>query len=102
MVRAEQALFGGRLPSSTLQAALSTPGRPGALDYLATAVHASYFFGFVLVGLAIWLFARERFAFRPLCDQTERPKPAGGPGDRHWGGIEPVNQVFGSSGLATD
>jgi membrane-associated phospholipid phosphatase len=61
VVGAEAALFSGQMPSAVLQGLFYVPGRPGALDYVATGVHASYFFGFVLVGLAIWLFARERF-----------------------------------------
>jgi membrane-associated phospholipid phosphatase len=57
----EAGLFAGTLPSAWLQAHLYVPGRPGALAYAATAVHASYFFGFVVVGLGTWLAARRDF-----------------------------------------
>lgn len=57
----ESAAFGGTTPTAFLQALLYTPGQQGALDYLAMGVHASYFFGFVVVGLGAWLFAREQF-----------------------------------------
>jgi membrane-associated phospholipid phosphatase len=59
---AEGALFGGPTPTTWLQQRLYTPGHAGPMEFAATAVHASYFFGFVLVGLAVWLFARQRFA----------------------------------------
>jgi membrane-associated phospholipid phosphatase len=56
------ALFAaGSTPTAWLQERLYRPGDPGPLEYLATAVHASYFFGFVVVGLGIWLFRRRHF-----------------------------------------
>ena len=58
----ESRLFQGVSPPTWLQERLYQPGSPGPLEYLATAVHASYFFGFVAVGLGIWLVRRERFA----------------------------------------
>ena len=61
VVRGEEALFGGALPSAALQSAFYDAAAPGWLDYAATAVHASYFFGFVLVGLVLWLFRRPHF-----------------------------------------
>ena len=57
----ETALFGGALPSAWLQDHFYRPGGEGPLDYLATAVHASYFFGFVMVGLGTWFLARPSF-----------------------------------------
>jgi membrane-associated phospholipid phosphatase len=57
----EAALFGGVVPTSWLQARLFVPGHPGGLDYAATAIHASYFFGFVAVGLGTWLWRRTEF-----------------------------------------
>ncbi len=61
----ESRLFRGVSPPTWLQERLYQPGSPGPLEYLATAVHASYFFGFVAVGLGIWLVRRERFAHYP-------------------------------------
>jgi membrane-associated phospholipid phosphatase len=57
----ETRLFGGVSPPTWLQERFYQPGSPGPLEYLATAVHASYFFGFVAVGLGIWLVRREWF-----------------------------------------
>jgi membrane-associated phospholipid phosphatase len=55
-------LFGaGSTPTAWLQERLYRPGVAGPLEYLATAVHASYFFGFVVVGLGIWLARRRHF-----------------------------------------
>jgi membrane-associated phospholipid phosphatase len=62
VARLEAVLFGGTTPTTWLQERLYRPGAAGPLEYLATAVHASYFFGFVFVGLAIWLFRRRAFA----------------------------------------
>jgi membrane-associated phospholipid phosphatase len=62
VARLEGALFGGTLPTTFLQERFSSPGAPGFLDNAAAAVHASYFFGFVVVGLGVWLWRRERFA----------------------------------------
>ena len=58
----EAAMF-GQLPSAALQQALggAAGGGGSALAYAATAVHASYFFGFVVVGLVLWVCARHRF-----------------------------------------
>lgn len=58
----EVTLFGGVMPSAWLQARLYLPGHAGWLDYAATAIHASYFFGFAFVGLGLWLWAHEQFA----------------------------------------
>ncbi|MBI3972828.1 MAG: phosphatase PAP2 family protein [Chloroflexi bacterium] len=60
VVRLEMALFGGELPTTWLQQRLYVPGDSSLLDYAATAVHASYFFGFVVVGLGVWLLARSK------------------------------------------
>jgi membrane-associated phospholipid phosphatase len=59
----EQALFGGTLPSTWMQQTLrgAGSGPAVALDYAATAVHASYFFGFVAVGGWLWLRAHHLF-----------------------------------------
>lgn len=57
----EATLFGGTTPTTWLQQRFYTAGDARVLDYIATAIHASYFFGFVLVGLLVWLFVRERF-----------------------------------------
>jgi len=62
VARLETALFGGVSPVTWLQGRLYRPGEAGPLEYAATAVHASYFFAFVVVGLGIWLLRRERFA----------------------------------------
>jgi membrane-associated phospholipid phosphatase len=63
---AEAWLFGGTLPSTWLQTALRSESSgvsdvSEALDYAATALHASYFFGFVAVGLWLWLRAHHLF-----------------------------------------
>lgn len=55
-------LFGGTTPTTWLQERLYHPEQPSALDFAATAVHASYFFGFVAVGLGVWLCQREQLA----------------------------------------
>jgi len=56
----EAALFGGTTPTAWLQ--LHVPaGTRAWLDGLATWIHASYFFGFVLVGLWLWLHKRPLF-----------------------------------------
>lgn len=62
IAHAEATLFGGEVPSAWLQARLYLPGHAGWLAYAATAVHASYFFGFAFVGLGLWLWAHEQFA----------------------------------------
>ncbi|MDQ3703035.1 MAG: hypothetical protein M3442_19250, partial [Chloroflexota bacterium] len=55
-------LFGGTTPTAWLQERYYRPAQPGALDLVATAVHASYFFGFVAVGLGVWLRQRRQLA----------------------------------------
>ncbi len=59
----ELRLFDGELPSAWLQQTLRGGGGLDALDYAATAVHASYFVGFVAVG--VWLWLRAHRLFRP-------------------------------------
>jgi membrane-associated phospholipid phosphatase len=56
----ESALFGGSTPTAWLQG-LVPDADGGWLAYAATAVHASYFFAFVVVGLWLWLRARRLF-----------------------------------------
>jgi membrane-associated phospholipid phosphatase len=56
----EAALFGGVTPTTWLQDQLLSAD-PGSLAYTATVIHASYFFGFVLAGLGIWLVRRQLF-----------------------------------------
>jgi membrane-associated phospholipid phosphatase len=62
VARLDTVFAAGSTPTAWLQARLYRPGVPGSLEYLASAVHASYFFGFVVVGLGIWLFRRYHFA----------------------------------------
>jgi membrane-associated phospholipid phosphatase len=61
VARLDTLFAAGSTPTAWLQERLYRPGVAGPLEYLATAVHASYFFGFVVVGLGIWLFRRRRF-----------------------------------------
>ncbi len=61
VARLEAALFGGTTPTTWLQERYYQPGQSDALDFAATAVHASYFFGFVTVGLGVWLHRRRQF-----------------------------------------
>jgi membrane-associated phospholipid phosphatase len=61
VARVELALFGGVSPSTWLQQRFYVPGHSGLLEYAATVVHGSYFFGFVTVGLGLWQFARHHF-----------------------------------------
>jgi membrane-associated phospholipid phosphatase len=66
----EALLFGGATPTAALQALRSGRAAP-ALDRVATAIHASYFFGFVAVGLAVWVRDREQFcAYRGVIAVT--------------------------------
>ncbi|HET7770487.1 MAG TPA: hypothetical protein VFN74_17060, partial [Chloroflexota bacterium] len=58
----EAQLFGGVTPTATLQALRAADPLTRAVDSLATAVHASYFFAFVVVGGWLWLRARPHFA----------------------------------------
>lgn len=56
----EQWLFGGETPTSLLQSMRSL-GETRVLDSVATVIHASYFFAFVVVGVWLWLRARTLF-----------------------------------------
>jgi len=56
----EATIFGGTTPTAWLQLHVPTGSR-ALVDGLATWIHASYFFGFVLVGLWVWLRARPHF-----------------------------------------
>jgi membrane-associated phospholipid phosphatase len=57
----EAQVFGGETPTALLQS-LRTGGAASPIDAAATAVHASYFFAFVVVGVVLWLRARPHFA----------------------------------------
>ncbi|HEU5314502.1 MAG TPA: phosphatase PAP2 family protein [Chloroflexota bacterium] len=61
VARLESALFGGTLPSEAVQSLRAQPVAATLLDAVATAIHASYFLGFVAVGLAVWVTARAHF-----------------------------------------
>ena len=54
-------LFGGVTPTALLQS-LRVHDAARLADAVATAIHASYFFAFVVVGVALWLRARRHFA----------------------------------------
>ena len=58
----EAQLFGGETPTAALQALRVAGGATRLADALATTVHASYFFAFVVVGGWLWLRARRHFA----------------------------------------
>jgi hypothetical protein len=57
----EAALFGGVTPTAALQR-LRADGNWSAIDAVATLVHGSYFFAFVVVGLWLWLRRRALFS----------------------------------------
>ena len=57
----EMQLFGGQTPTAALQALRDSGVATRLADAGATAIHASYFFAFALVGGWLWLHARERF-----------------------------------------
>ena len=58
----EGQLFGGVTPTAALQALRAADPLSRTVDSLATAVHASYFFVFAVVGGWLWLRARPHFA----------------------------------------
>lgn len=61
VVRADQAMLGGQVLSVSLQRALFQSGTIGPLEQFLTVVHGSHFLFFLLVGMAVWLFARDQF-----------------------------------------
>jgi len=64
---ADRLLGGSTVPTVTLQHALYVPGHPHWYDYATFAVYLSHFFVTLLVAVALWRFAHDRFGrFRTL------------------------------------
>jgi membrane-associated phospholipid phosphatase len=60
-MRIDEWLFGGTVPTVTLQRAFFTPGHVHVWDYLAFLVYLSYFFVPLVVAGLLWKFAYHRF-----------------------------------------
>jgi membrane-associated phospholipid phosphatase len=61
-IAAERALFGGTVPSVTLQRALFAEREIGTLEKSLVVVHASHFLMFLCFALLVWLVRTESFA----------------------------------------
>ena len=60
-IRIDEWLFGGTVPTISLQHALYTPGVAHAWDYVAFGVYMTHFFASFVVAALLWRFAHERF-----------------------------------------
>ena len=60
-IRADEALFGGTVPTVLMQRAFYSPAHPHWWDYAALAVYTSHFFVPALVGLFLWVRSRPRY-----------------------------------------
>ena len=60
-IRADEFMFGGAVPTVTLQHLLYTPGHPHWWDYIAFLVYLSHFFVSLIVAALLWKFAYARF-----------------------------------------
>jgi membrane-associated phospholipid phosphatase len=60
-IRVDEWLFGGTIPTVTLQRAFYTPGHVHVWDYVAFLIYLSYFFVPIIVAGLLWKFAHHRF-----------------------------------------
>jgi membrane-associated phospholipid phosphatase len=60
-IRADEWLFGGTVPTVTLQHAFYTPGVAHVWDYAAFFVYMSHFFASFVIAAWLWKFAYPRF-----------------------------------------
>jgi membrane-associated phospholipid phosphatase len=60
-IRVDEFLFGGTVPTVTLQRALYTPGHPHVWDYAAFLVYLSYFFVPLTLALLVWKLRHQDF-----------------------------------------
>ncbi|HEX9466836.1 MAG TPA: phosphatase PAP2 family protein [Acidimicrobiia bacterium] len=60
-IRIDEWLFGGTVPTISLQHALYTPGVAHLWDYVAFGVYMTHFFASFVVAAMLWKFAYERF-----------------------------------------
>jgi membrane-associated phospholipid phosphatase len=60
-IRVDEVLFGGTVPTVTLQRWLYTPGSPRPWDYLLALVYLSYFFVPLITAALVWKFAHQWF-----------------------------------------
>lgn len=60
-IRVDEFLFGGTVPTVTLQRWLYTPGSPRLWDYLMVLVYLSYFFVPIITAALLWKFAHQWF-----------------------------------------
>jgi len=60
-IRFDEWLFGGTVPTVTLQRWFYTPGSPHLWDYLMVLVYVSYFFVPLITAALIWKFAHQWF-----------------------------------------
>jgi membrane-associated phospholipid phosphatase len=60
-IRVDEWLFGGTVPTVTLQHWFYTPGSPHLLDYLTTLTYLSYFFVPLVIAALLWKFRHDWF-----------------------------------------
>ena len=60
-IRVDEFLFGGTVPTVTLQRWFYTPGSPHLWDYLMVLVYLSYFFVPLITAALLWKFAYQWF-----------------------------------------
>ena len=60
-IRADEFLFGGTVPTVSMQRALYTTGHPHVWDYAAFFVYLSYFFVPLGIALLVWKFRHDDF-----------------------------------------
>jgi membrane-associated phospholipid phosphatase len=61
-IRVDEWIFGGTVPTVTLQRWFHTPGTTRPWDYLLTLVYLSYFFVPIITAAALWKFAHQWYA----------------------------------------